>query len=290
MGDSLTLVESKRIPTKVKLSRLAVKRARRAADPVAAHTAAHTVEEAQRSGFSFVINNTKGFAAINHHVPEADMQFVVVNSDLYGGSGGPIAVANYANPEIIAHEAQHSFSGLGDEYDYAVVTPWQSPNTTRVIARSAIRWSHWIAAAAPVLTPETQTSALLPGLFEGPAFNPKGWFRPKQNFRMRENGSLFCDVCSETMILSMYEKVSPLDSAFPKPGAVTVTANQAPPLLVKPKTVHGYSLSVTWSVNGKDRPEVSGNRFTQTLVPGIHRFSAKVRDTTRLCGRIRKAC
>ena len=30
-------------------------------------------------------------------------------------------MANYADPEIIAHEVQHTFSGLGDEYDYAGV-------------------------------------------------------------------------------------------------------------------------------------------------------------------------
>jgi hypothetical protein len=237
---------------------------------------------ASYSGRLLVTDNTKGFAVINDHVPEADMQFVVVNSDVYGGSGGPIAVANYANPEIIAHEAQHSFSGLGDEYDYAGVTPWESPNTTKAVTRTAIRWSHWISAATPVPTPETQTYAGLPGLFEGAAYNAKGWFRPKQNCRMRENGIPFCEVCSETVLLSMYDKVSPLDSAFPAPGPVTTAANLAPPLRVKPKPVLGRALPVTWSVNGKVRPEVSGNRFTALLAQGIHRVTATIKDTTSL--------
>ena len=89
-----------------------------------------TYFDASYSGRLLTITVSKAFNVINAFVPEADMEFVVVNDDTYGGSGGQVAVASFAAPEIIAHEAQHSFSGLGDEYDYAGVAPWESPNTT----------------------------------------------------------------------------------------------------------------------------------------------------------------
>ena len=239
---------------------------------------------ASYSGRLLTISTTKAFSVINKNLPEADMQFIVVNYDMYGGSGGQVAVANYADPEIIAHEAQHSFSGLGDEYDYEGVTPWESPNTTKQTNRSQVRWNHWIAETTPVPTPETQAYAKLSGLFEGAAYNATGWYRPKQNCRMRENGIPFCEACSETIILSMYEKVSPMDSAFPKPGVapVAVAMNEIPPLRVKPKVPLEHTLAVAWIVDGKLVSTASGTQFNQTLAPGSHKVTARVTDTTHM--------
>jgi hypothetical protein len=235
---------------------------------------------ASYSGRLLTVNNGKVFTVVNNHLPEADMQFIVVNDETYGGSGGQVAVANYADPEIIAHEAQHSFSGLGDEYDYAGVTPWESPNTTKETNRASIRWAHWIADATPVPTPETNAWSKVPGLFEGAAYNAVGWYRPKMNCRMRENGIPFCDVCSEAILLSLYERVSPIDSAFPKPGAVIVAMNEVPSLRVKTKAPLEHELAIAWIVDGKADPAIMGDRFTQVLTPGVHKVSAIVKDTT----------
>jgi hypothetical protein len=241
-----------------------------------------TYFNASYSGRLLTVSGSKAFTVINKFVPEADMEFVVVNDDTYGGSGGQVAVASFAAPEIIAHEAQHSFSGLGDEYDYAGVTPWESPNTTKQTNRASIRWAHWIAPATPVPTPETSTWSKAPGLFEGAAYNATGWYRPKLNCRMRENGIPFCEPCSETIILSMYEKVSPMDSALPKPGPITVFANEIPPLRVKAKRPLGHALAVTWIVDGKPLASATAEKFGQTLAPGIHTVIGKVADTTHL--------
>ncbi len=237
---------------------------------------------ASYSGRLLTITNSKAFAVINKYLPEADMQFIVVNSDTYGGSGGQVAVANYTSPEIIAHESQHSFSGLGDEYDYAGVTPWESPNTTKQTNRASIRWTHWIAESTPVPTPETQPYAKLPGLFEGAAYNPVGWYRPKQNCRMRENGIPFCEVCSETIILSMYGKVSPLDSVFPKPGVVAVAAGEIPPLRIVPKKPLAHAMQIAWLVDGKVLPGESDVKLVAALAPGAHKVVVRVTDTTHL--------
>lgn len=231
-----------------------------------------------------VIDNAKGFAIINKFVPESDMQFAIVNSDVYGGSGGQIAVANYASPEIIAHEAQHSFTGLGDEYDYAGSTmPWEAPNTTARGTRTTVPWGYWILPSTPVPTPATTPYAKLPGVFEGAAYNTKGWFRPKETCRMRENGLPFCEVCMEAIILAMYRKVSPLDSVYPPRGtAVKVAANTAAPLRVKIKKPIFHDLSVAWIVDGLVQPDAQGPAFTKILPPGSHRVIAKVSDTTHM--------
>lgn len=241
-----------------------------------------TFFDASYSGRLLTINAAKAFSVINAVVPEADMEFVVVNDGTYGGSGGPVAVASFAAPEIIAHEAQHSFSGLGDEYDYEGVAPWESPNTTMQTDRASIRWAHWIAPATPIPTPETPTWSAVPGLFEGAAYNITGWYRPKQNCRMRENGIPFCEVCSENIILSMYGRVSPMDSAFPMPGAVTISANEIPPLRIKPKRPLQHALAITWIVDGKPAASETGEIFGRTLSAGKHTVVAKVADTTHL--------
>jgi hypothetical protein len=229
-----------------------------------------------------VIDDRKAMPVFNKYLPEADMRFIIVNSEMYGGSGGQVAVANYTSPEIIAHEAQHSFSGLGDEYDYAGVSPWEAPNTTQKTSRNEIRWNHWISAATPVPTPETPAYDKVPGLFEGAAYNATGWYRPKQNCRMRENGAPFCEVCTETVLLSMYDKVSPLDSALPATRLVSVQLDQTPPLRIRIKKPLFHDLAVTWSVDGTVQTDLNGTAFTKTLAAGLHKVAAVVKDTSRL--------
>ena len=244
---------------------------------------------ANYSGRLLTINNRTAMTLIDKVVPEADMHFAVVNDETYGGSGGQVAVANYADPEIIAHEAQHTFSALGDEYDYAGTSPFEAPNTTRSNTRATVRWAHWIDAGTPIPTPETQTYAKVPGVFEGAAYNPVGWYRPKQNCRMRENNIPFCDVCMEAILLSMYDAVSPLDSALPKPGAVSAFMNEAPPLRVVAKEPADHGMSIIWTVDGTIQTDVNGPSFTKVLAPGKHTVIARVADTTHLVRKDAKA-
>jgi hypothetical protein len=229
-------------------------------------------------GRLLVIDFAKGFGVIDLHVPERDIPVAIVNSSQYGGSGGPIAVANYTAPEIIAHEVQHSFTNLGDEYDYPGVQPWEAPNTTQRTQRTLIPWTHWIAASTPVPTPEVQANANLIGLFEGAAYNTTGWYRPKMTCRMKENAQPFCGACSEAILLQVYDRVSPLDSALPLQRAVNAGADPAVlRVVVKQPTTH--SIKVEWWVDGQAHPQ-AGPIFNQGLPVGRHRVVARVSDPT----------
>jgi hypothetical protein len=99
---------------------------------------------------------------------------------------------------------------------------------------------------------------------------------------MRENGAPFCEVCTETVLLSMYDKVSPLDSALPATNSVTVQSNAVPPLRIRIKKPLLHDLAVAWSVDGIAQADVNGTSFTKTLATGVHKVVAVVKDTTRL--------
>ena len=228
------------------------------------------------------ISTTKAMAAIRLVLPEADMQFCVVNSEAYGGSGGQVAVANRTTPAIVAHEVGHSFAKLGDEYDYAGASPWEAPNTTQQTVRERVKWTPWITPATPVPTPETAPYAELMGLFEGAAYNATGWYRPKQNCRMKANGIPFCSVCAEAYILTTYDKISPVDSVFPPNGAVIAFRSEPVTLTVSPMKPSSYALKIQWQVDGVSQAGATAPTFSQALAQGRHRVSAVVSDTTGL--------
>lgn len=233
-------------------------------------------------GRLLVIDFTKGFDLIDRYVPERDISLAIVNSSQYGGSGGPIAVANYTAPEITAHEVQHSFTNLGDEYDYPGVSPWEAANTTTHATRAGVTWKQWVDASTPVPTPETALYKSVIGVFEGAAYNQRGWFRPKQNCRMRENEQPFCAVCSEAILLQVYDRVSPLDSSFPAQRTVSVATGEPPNLRVVPKLTTSHALKIEWVLDGQPVPGISGPAFTQGLSAGKHRVTARISDPTAL--------
>src|SRR5512137_359692 len=59
-------------------------------------------------------------AAATARVPQAHVALVVVNSPIYGGSGGPVATFSTAPgaAEIALHEMGHTAFALADEYEY----------------------------------------------------------------------------------------------------------------------------------------------------------------------------
>ncbi len=225
------------------------------------------------------IDNAKAHTILNKFVPESDMQFCIVNSATYGGSGGQIAVANYSTPQIIAHENGHTFAKLGDEYEYAGANPWESPNTTKFTSRNLIRWKHWIDAATPVPTPKTNQYTNAMGLFEGAAYNSTGWYRPKQNCRMRTNGIPFCSTCAEAYILNLYDKISPIDSSFP-PNASTLSMKRPTVFMVTPMRPLQHALKLQWFVDGIPQPTNIGETFSSNLTDGRHTVKVRVSDTT----------
>jgi hypothetical protein len=169
-----------------------------------------------------VVDNLAVFNAVNAEVPEWHMVLVIVNSIVYGGSGGQVAVFSLAGGanEIALHEMGHTAFGLADEYEFyagcgvdtdrdlhPAVEPTQ-PNVTIDANRDTIKWGSLIAAATPVPTTSNPDCALCDpqpspvsagtvGAFEGAHYYHCGAFRPAFDCRMRALGQPFCPVCQQ---------------------------------------------------------------------------------------------
>jgi hypothetical protein len=169
-----------------------------------------------------VVDDLAVFNVINAEVPEWHMILVIVNSMVYGGSGGQVAVFSLAAGanEIALHEMGHTAFGLADEYEYfagcgketdrdrhPALEPAE-PNVTINSNRATIKWASLIDAATPVPTTsnpncalcDPQPSSVPPGVvgaFEGAHYHHCGAFRPAFDCRMRALGQPFCPVCQQ---------------------------------------------------------------------------------------------
>ena len=159
----------------------------------------------------------------NDNVEAVHMVVMLVNSTVYGGSGGSIAVCSMAPTaiEIALHEMGHTAFGLADEYssyvgcgaandnnnNYGIFEP-SEPNVTRNTNRQTLKWRNFVDPATPLPTTQnadcTQcdpqpnpVSASTVGLFVGAHYFHCGAYRPQFNCRMRNLGQPFCAVCQQ---------------------------------------------------------------------------------------------
>ncbi len=158
-------------------------------------------------------------------VPEMHSTMVIVNSSVYGGSGGSVAVLSSVPSarETALHELGHSAFGLGDEYEYYagcgsgesghdnyVGGEPAQPNITIDTNLATNKWHNLISPAA--LMPTTRNadctqcdrqSSPVPtgtvGAFEGAYYNHCDVYRPEFNCRMRALGYTFCAACQEAI-------------------------------------------------------------------------------------------
>jgi IgA peptidase M64 len=154
---------------------------------------------------------------VDRSVPEHHAIVVLVNSTIYGGSGGAIAVASLAAGanELALHELGHSPFGLADEYEYYLgcgvdvdrdvhpATEPAEPNVT-IDDTAATKWPGLITTGVPTTTNANCTVcdplAVDPGgvgTFEGAHYYHCKAYRPQFNCRMRALGHGFCAVCQE---------------------------------------------------------------------------------------------
>jgi hypothetical protein len=169
-----------------------------------------------------VVDDLGVFNVVNEQVPEHRMILVIVNSTVYGGSGGSVAVFSLAAGanEIALHEMGHTAFGLADEYEYFqgcgaetdhdhhdAVEPAE-PNVTVNSDRATIKWASLIDAATPVPTTSnadcsqcdpqpSPVPAGTVGAFEGAHYFHCGAFRPAFDCRMRNIVQPFCPVCQQ---------------------------------------------------------------------------------------------
>ena len=172
-----------------------------------------------------VLNTTTAFNVLNTHVPEWDHALFIVNSNIYGGSGGSIGVTSVSGSwqKVAMHELGHSVFGLTDEYEYwagcgvdtdhdhhPMYEPVQ-PNVTVETNRTLVKWGDLILSSTPVPTTVNANCAqcdpqydpypgqTVTGLYEGAHYYHCDSFRPAFNCMMR-NLSSFCPVCTRRIL------------------------------------------------------------------------------------------
>ena len=219
-------------------------------------------------------------------MPEYDIVVMIVNDPEYGGSGGfpAIASVNSASQEIVIHELGHSFAGLGDEYSdpYPGYADIEEPNTTRETRLGFIKWRAWILSSTPIPTPQTSQYGTVVGLFEGAHYYTTGWYRPKLNCKMRTLGVQFCNVCSETIVKSIYRYVRPIESYSPMGSVISLADSQFVSLSIVPIKPFSY---IQWFIDGIQRNGATSSSCTVSgteIGIGQHTVHVIVRDTTSL--------
>jgi hypothetical protein len=163
-------------------------------------------------------------------VPEFTVALVVVNSSVYGGSGGGVGTYSMAGgaTEIAIHEMGHTAYGLADEYPYYAGgnetghdhhPPGEpgEPNVTINADRNTLKWRWALAPTTAIPTmsnPNCGQADNRPspvpggtvGLFEGAHYYHCGAYRPEYDCKMRALGLPFCRVCRQVI----WDRISPL--------------------------------------------------------------------------------
>lgn len=205
-------------------------------------------------------NTSKVFATALEEFPQASQTVLVVNSDIFGGSGSnSVAVYNRTSPELAMHELGHSFANLADEYvdesiaDYYAQFYQQGvfANVSNSSNPADAPWAHWIEDLNNVANQAEQETV---GLYEGAFFNAEGYYRPVYDSAMRTAGQPFGPVNAEQWILSIYEEVGAVTEMFPLESAVNVDANKGARFSITP--TFGTSLQeVRWFIDGVEVTE-----------------------------------
>ena len=157
-------------------------------------------------------NNTEAkiYDVLANNFPSYDQALILVNSNVYGGSGGnfPMASKGVVNgvkaTEIAIHELGHSLFNLKDEYfPLEEIYFSEAINMTQQSDPNLIIWKNWLGTNGIGIYPYNNT---------GFAAN---WYRPHQGCKMRYLSYPFCSVCKEGMIEKIHDLVSPIDSYAP---------------------------------------------------------------------------
>ncbi len=182
----------------------------------------------------------KILSVLADNFPAYDSALILVNSTVYGGSGGEFPISSMATSanEIAIHELGHSLFNLLDEYYPGDGRLREDINATQESNPSLIKWKNWLNDdGVGIYTYGTSGEAAT-------------WNRPHQNCKMRYLGSPFCSVCKEGMVEKIHDLVSPVDSFSPNNN--TPVENPTFPLdfeltLIKPNP---NTLESVWTLNG----------------------------------------
>jgi hypothetical protein len=139
---------------------------------------------------------------------------------------------------VVVHEFGHAFIGLLDEYSNNPGEPqglFGAPNASTSPENPP--WQHFLDARYPGV-----------GVYEGGATFYKGVWRPAPGCAMNSGGgSPYCPVCREAGVLTIYERVSPIDQVWPPEREVRwVQGAERPAFRVLPMQPAGHELEVKW--------------------------------------------
>jgi MYXO-CTERM domain-containing protein len=185
-----------------------------------------------------VVNEAQAVSVATDLLPEVDLVVVLVNDTLYGGSGGSVATVSATDVSvfILTHELGHSFAGLADEYTDALpgIPPGDGePNVDFDFAFDQLKWNAWVEPTTPLPTLMTDavTDHLPLGAYEGARYLETGIYRPAPMCMMRSVSYGYCAVCAEALVLSVYDRVDPIDAVSPpeSPPETPVTLDRADP-------------------------------------------------------------
>jgi hypothetical protein len=235
-------------------------------------------------------------------MPNCQLPILLVN-DLYyeGGSDGfyKTAIASTgallsemppSPPGMLTHETGHVLANLSDEYTYtnayAGAPSTEGWNTTQQTNRTLIKWNVWVSTNTPIPTPDGYDYGdTVIGLFQGAQYHANNWYRPELNCAMNSVGVPFCAVCSEALVLAIYQRVRPVDAFSPAGTNFSVATTQALAFgvtLLQPAT---HNLNVQWCTNGVPWTGATNASFTllpQSFANGTNWVSAVVKDNTPL--------
>jgi hypothetical protein len=168
-----------------------------------------------------VANQDLALLVVRQNVPDYNVAMMIVNTKLYGGSGGTVAVfsAHPQSAKIGIHEMGHSAFGLADEYEYAGSNglignhysgqPRSESNIATSIERAKLKWGHLIDQELEIpffRNPNCNDFSPNPpphltgkvGAFEGAFHHHCGVYRPEAFCIMRSLGhKSFCKVCAD---------------------------------------------------------------------------------------------
>ncbi len=233
-------------------------------------------------------------ALLQAFMPECDLSVLLVNDPIPGGSDGngktavvAVGVSLSGMSDILAHETGHVLAGLGDEYEtpYPGFPDIEEPNTTRETRREFIKWNAWISTNTPVPTPPTFQYSSVIGLFEGAHYHTTNWYRPKLDCAMRSVSVPFCEVCSEALVLALYQRIRPVDGFTPAATNLSVATTQSVTFSLNTIQPATHGLNVQWFTNGTALAGATNLVLTlsqQPLGNGSNAVSAVVRDNTPL--------
>ncbi|OEJ99311.1 peptidase M64 [Flavivirga aquatica] len=221
-------------------------------------------------------NNTqlKINTVLANNFPNYDQTLILVNSNVYGGSGGefPMSSTGTSANEIAIHELGHSLFNLKDEYYPGDTQAAEAINMTQETNPSLVKWKNWIGTNGIGIYPY------------GVSGTSASWNRPHQACKMQFLGSPFCSVCKEGIIEKIHNLVSPINDYSPNNDTTINTPTF--PLnfqldLIKPIP---NTLENTWTLNSTNYANNVDDVsiLEANLVKGLNTLTVVINDNTPL--------